>query len=435
MKEVKRMSTSNAVPAGSQGLVELDQQFVIHPHQVVGEPAVPIVITRAQGSTLWDSDGNEYLDGTCGLWQCAVGHGREELAQAAFEQMRSMEFYASFWDYSNEPSIRLAARLAELAGDGLTHVHFTSGGSEGNAVAIKLARLAFDTAGQPERNVVLARRGAYHGSGSGASLWATGLPATQEGFGPPAEGFVHLSTPHAGRVNTDALIEELRDTIDRIGPERIAAFIGEPIMGVAGVLPPPADYWPRVADVLHEHGILLIFDEVITAFGRLGHWFAFQRFGVTPDMVVTAKALTSGYQPMGAVLVGDRPLALLKGRMLRHGITYNGHPVAAAVALKNLEIIEREGLLDCVLDRGAQLEAGLRALESRPAVTEVRGEGLMWAVELRSADAEQLARAIRRRGVIVRGMLDRIVVSPPFVVTKAEIDRLIDTITAEVDAL
>ena len=416
-------------------LPSCDQQFVVHPHQVVGEPAAPIVIAKAQGSTLWDVNGVEYLDGTCGLWQCAVGHGREELAQAAFDQMRTLEFYASFWDYSNEPAIRLAARLADLAGDGLTHVHYTSGGSEGNAVAIKLARLAFDTAGQPERNVILARRSAYHGSGSGASLWATGLPATQEGFGPKAEGFVHLSTPHAGRTSTDALIDELKSTIDRIGADRIAAFIGEPIMGVGGVLPPPPDYWPRVEDVLREHGILLILDEVITGFGRLGHWFGFQRFGVTPDMVVTAKALTSGYVPMGAVLFGDRPLALLKGRMLRHGITYNGHPVGAAVALKNLEIIEREGLLDRVLERGGQLEEGLRQLEAKAAVSEVRGEGLMWAVEFVSTDAERLARAIRQRGVIVRGMLDRIVISPPFVITEAEVDRLLEVVAAEVDAL
>lgn len=429
------MSVPDVVSPAPGAVGKLDQQFVIHPHQVIGEPATPIVIAKAEGCTLWGIDGTAYLDATCGLWQCAVGHGREELARVAFEQMRTLEFYASFWDYSNEPSIRLAARLAELAGDGLTHVHFTNGGSEGNATAIKLARLAFDTAGQPERNVILARRSGYHGSGSGASLWATGLPTSQEGFGPRAEGFVHLSTPHAGRIETDALIDELQETIEAVGEERIAALIGEPILGVAGVVPPPPDYWPRVQDVLHEHGIMLIFDEVVTAFGRLGHWFAFQRFGVEPDFVVTAKALTSGYVPMGAVLVGDRPLALLKGRMLRHGMTYNGHPVGAAVALANLEIIDREGLLDRVLERGEQLEAGLRRLEQHAAVSEVRGEGLMWAVELASGDAEQLARAIRERGVIVRGMLDRIVISPPFVITEAEVERLLEVVTASIEEL
>lgn len=429
------MSASDVVSGLTRTLQEFDQTFIVHPHQIVGAPAVPLVIDRAEGSTVWDTDGNAYLDGTCGLWQCAVGHGREELARIAGEQLGKLEFYASFWDFSNEPAIRLAARLADLAGPGLQHVHFTNGGSEGTATAIKLARLAWDTVGQPERNIVLARQSAYHGSGSGASLWATGLPGAHEGFGPPAEGFVHLSTPHAGRVETDDLIDELRRTIDDLGADRIAALIGEPIMGVAGVLQPPEDYWPRVAEVLREHGILLIFDEVITAFGRLGYWFGFQRFGVSPDFVVTAKAITSGYLPFGAVLIGDRPMELLGGRLLRHGITYNGHPACAAVALANLAIIEREGLLAQALQRGRQLGAGLRALESHAAVSEVRGEGLMWAVEFVSARGEDVAASLRRRGVIVRGMLDRIIISPPFVITPEEVDQILEAVAAEVDTL
>jgi putrescine aminotransferase len=234
---------------------------------------------------------------------------------------------------------------------------------------------------------------------------------------------------------TDALIEELEETIERIGASRIAAFIGEPIMGVGGVLQPPDDYWSRVEAVLRRHDILLIFDEVITAFGRLGHWFGFQRFGVTPDFVVTAKAITSGYIPFGAVLVGDRPMELLDGRLLRHGLTYNGHPVGAAVALENLAIIEREGLLENVRERGAQLGAGLGRLADEPSVSELRGEGLMWAVEFASADGETVAAALRRQGVIVRGMFNRVVVSPPFVVTEADVDRLVEAIAAEVRAL
>src|SRR5205085_6354799 len=306
-----------------------------------GHPAEAVVVARAQGSSIWDTDGREYLDATCGLWQCAIGHGREEIARVASDQIGKAEFYASFWDYANEPSIVLATRLAELAGDGLEHIHFTSGGSEGNAIAIKLARLAWYHAGEPQRDIILSRQSAYHGSGAGASLSATGIPPLKEGFGPLMDGFVHLSKPHAGRVETDALVDELVETINRLGPERIAAFIGEPIMGVAGVIPPPEDYWPRIEAVLREHGILLIFDEVVTAFGRLGHWFAFERFGVSPDFVITAKAITSGYFPFGAVFIGDKPMQLLDGRLLRHGFTYNGHPVGAAVALENLAIIER----------------------------------------------------------------------------------------------
>jgi PLP-dependent transaminase len=429
------MSASDVASPATRTLQDLDREFIVHPHQVVGHPATPVVVVKGEGARVWDSDGNEYLDGTCGLWQCAVGHGRSDLARAASEQIEAIEFYTSFWDFSNEPSIRLAARLAELAGEGPRHVHFTSGGSEGNATAIKLARLAWDNAGEPDRTIVLSRESAYHGSGSGSSLWATGLAPTQEGFGPKGEGFIHLSAPHRGRTATDALIEELEETIGRIGAERIAAFIGEPIMGVGGVLQPPDDYWPRVEAVLRAHGILLIFDEVITAFGRLGHWFGFQRFGVTPDFVVTAKAITSGYIPFGAVLVGDRPLELLDGRLLRHGLTYNGHPVGAAVALENLAIIQREGLLDNVRERGAQLAAGLRRLADEPAVSEVRGEGLMWAVEFADADAEAVAASLRRRGVIVRGMLNRVLVSPPFVVSAADVDQLVEAIAGEVAAL
>ena len=211
-------------------------------------------------------------------------------------------------------------------------MHFTNGGSEGNALAVKLARLAWNNAGQPDRDVILSRHGAYHGSGGGPSLAATGIESLKEGFGPLPEGYVHLTTPHARKLGpqaTDFLIDELERTIDRVGPKKIAAFIGEPIMGVSGVITPPDGYWPRVAEVLRNHDILLILDEVITAFGRLGHWFAFQRYGVRPDFVVTAKAITSGYFPFGAVFIGDHPMELLDGRVLRHGLTYNAHPVGA----------------------------------------------------------------------------------------------------------
>jgi adenosylmethionine-8-amino-7-oxononanoate aminotransferase len=431
-------SLQTAQPGSTAELQLLDQAHLVHPHQVIGQPAPPIVLVRGEGALVWDSDGNEYVDGTCGLWQCAVGHGRAELVQAATEQMGRLEFYASFWDLSNEPAIRLGARLAQLAGDGLDHVHFTSGGSEGNAVAIKLARLAWDRAGMPDRDVILSRRGAYHGSGAGASLAATGLPPLHEGFGPLPEGFVHLSTPHAGRGaeggDVDALVQELEDTIARIGAERIAAFIGEPIMGVAGVVLPPEGYWPRVEAVLRRHGILLIFDEVITAFGRLGHWFAAERFDVRPDMIVTAKAITSGYVPFGAVLIGERPMELLDGQLLRHGFTYNAHPVGAAVAMANLDVIEREGLLERVRETGAYLGAQLQELAAHDAVAEVRGEGLMWAIELVEGDAVALAATIRSRGAIVRGMVQSMTVSPPFTIERSQVDRLVDTVAGAVGA-
>lgn len=397
------------------------------------------MLVRGRGAILWDSEGNEYVDGTCGLWQCAVGHGRPELATVAAKQMSQLEFYASFWDLSNEPAIRLAARLARLAPARLEHAHFTSGGSEGNDFAVKLARLAWENAGAPDRDIILSRRSAYHGSSAGAALAATGLPLLQEGFGPLPDGFVHLSPPHAGSAeggDVDVLADELEETIVRIGPERIAAFIGEPIMGVGGVLPPPESYWPRVQEILRRHDILFVFDEVITAFGRLGHWFAAERYNVEPDMIVTAKAITSGYFPFGAVLIGERPMQLLDGRMLRHGFTYNAHPVGAAVAAANLDIIEREGLLSRVVETGAYLGSALRDLADRhDAIAEVRGEGLMWGVELARGDGVQLAAAIRDRGVIVRGMPTLFTISPPFTIERSEVDRIIETVADAIIAL
>ena len=415
-------------------LSELDRAHVIHPHAVVGRPEEPVVWVRGEGARLWDADGNEYVDGTCGLWQCAVGHGRAELAEAAAAQIRRLEFYASFWDFSNEPSIRLAARLAGLAPVGLDHVFFTNGGSEGVETAIKLVRLAWHAQGQPDRNVIISRRAAYHGVGS-ASLAATGIPPLKEGFGPLAPGFVHLSTP-TSRTGTDELVAELEQTIEEIGPERIAAMIGEPVMGVGGMIPPPEGYWPRVQAVLRAHGILLVLDEIVTAYGRTGHWFAAERYGLDADAIVTAKALTSGYIPMGAVLVHDRLLGMLEGTQLRHGFTYNGHPVGAAVALANLDIIEREGLLERAVEIGTRMLERLRPAESLEAVSEVRGLGAMLGVELADGrDAGPVAAGARRRGVIVRASGQKLVMSPPLVIEHEQADRVADVLLEELGTL
>jgi PLP-dependent transaminase len=418
----------------STELAALDAAHVIHPHAIVGAPAPPVIWARGRGATLWDIHGKEYVDGTCGLWQCAVGHGREELARVAAEQMSTLEFYASFWNFANEPSIRLAARLAELSPPGLDRVFFTNGGSEGAETAIKLVRLAWHAQGQPERNIILSRKSAYHGVGS-ASLAATGIPPLKEGFGPLAPGFVHLSTP---TVRTDAgeLVDELRAAIDEHGADRIAAFIGEPVMGVGGMIPPPDGYWPQVQEVLREHGILLVLDEVVTAYGRTGHWFGAQKYGLDADVIFTAKALTSGYVPMGAVLVHDRVVQLLEGTQFRHGFTYNGHPVGAAVALANLEIIEREGLLDRAARVGARMLERLKPVEELECVAEVRGVGLMLGVELAGdRDAAPVAAGALQQGVVVRASGQKIVMSPPFVIEDEQADRVIDVLVEELGKL
>jgi adenosylmethionine-8-amino-7-oxononanoate aminotransferase len=408
-------------------LAELDAAHLIHPHAVVGSPAPPVIWARGKGALLWDVDGREYVDGTCGLWQCAVGHGREELAQVAAEQMAKLEFYASFWNFANEPSIRLATRIAELSPPGLDRIFFTNGGSEGIETAIKLVRLAWESAGQPGRDVILSRKSAYHGVGS-ASLAATGIAPLKEGFDPLPPGFVHLSTPTL-RSDVDELLGELEQAIARHGAERIAAFVGEPVMGVGGMIPPPEGYWPRVQEVLRRHGILLVLDEVVTGFGRTGHWFGAQRYGLDPDVIVTAKALTSGYVPMGAVLVHDRVVELLDGTAFRHGFTYNGHPVGAAVGLANLDIIEREDLLDRASETGSRMLERLQPAADVAGVAEVRGVGLMLGVELEEGfDAGPVAARALERGVVVRASGQKIVLSPPFVIEPDQADRVVDTL-------
>ncbi|WP_242614603.1 aminotransferase family protein [Actinomadura roseirufa] len=422
--------------ARARELAELDNRTLVHPHSVIGAPAEPLVLDRGEGALVWDVEGREYIDGTCGLWQCPVGHGRRELADAAAEQIARLEFYSSFGDYSNEPSIRLAQRLVELAPPGIRRVFFTNGGSEGNETAIKLARLAQHHAGRPERMVVLARSGGYHGMGGG-SLAATGIDRLRAGYGPLVPGIEFLGRPHVPRGDAgaaDRLIEELEERIERIGPDRVAAFIGEPVLGVGGMVPPPEGYWPRVQEVLRRHGVLLIVDEIVTAFGRTGHWFASERYGIEPDIIVTAKGLSSGYVPMGAVLLGDRVLDLADGAQFLHGFTYNGHPVGAAVALANLEILRREGLLERAERLGGRLLDALRPLERLDHVLEVRGVGMMLGVEFTGGDTSAVQAGARAQGVIVRASGTSIVLSPPLVITEEQVDTLARVLTEQVES-
>jgi PLP-dependent transaminase len=413
-------------------LTETDQRRIMHPHAVVGRPRPPVVFEEGKGARLRDTEGREYIDGTCGLWVCPVGHGRVELAEAARRQMESLEYYASFWEFSNVPSIQLAERLVELGPPGTERVFYTNGGSEGTESALKLARLAWQAQGAPERSVVLTRSMAYHGVSYGA-LAATGIPPLREGFGELPAGFERLSVPYPYRgTTTDGLVAELEDRIESVGAERIAAFIGEPVIGVGGMIPPHEDYWPRVQEVLRRHGILFILDEVVTGFGRTGAWFAAEHWGgLTPDLVVTAKGITSGYFPMGAVLISERVAAMLDGVAFRHGFTYNGHPTGCAVALENLAIIEREELVARAARLGERLLAGLRELESLPAVLQARGFGLMAGLELDVDDAGELADRIRTAGVIVRATGQKLVLSPPLVIEEGDLDRVVEVIGQE----
>jgi PLP-dependent transaminase len=279
---------------------------------------------------------------------------------------------------------------------------------------------------------VLTRSMAYHGVSYGA-LAATGIPPLREGFGELPTGFERLSVPYPYRgTTTDGLIAELEGRIEKVGAERIAAFIGEPVIGVGGMIPPHEDYWPRVQEVLRRHGILFILDEVVTGFGRTGAWFAAEHWGgLAPDLVITAKGITSGYFPLGAVLISERVAAMLEGVVFRHGFTYNGHPTGCAVALENLAIIEREELVARAARLGERLLAGLRELETLPPVLQARGFGLMAALELDVDDAVELADRIRAAGVIVRATGQKLVLSPPLVIEEDDLDRLVEVIGQE----
>ncbi|MBZ4017681.1 aminotransferase family protein [Streptomyces purpurogeneiscleroticus] len=426
-------------------LAAADRARIIHPY-LPGTVEERVVMTEGSGCRLTDAEGRSYLDATGGLWLAQIGHGREEVARAAAEQMTKLEYFTSFWEFSNDKAIELATRLTSLAPAGLGHVYFTSGGSEGNEAAIKMARYYHHRRGESSRTWILARAKAYHGIGYGGGS-ATGFPLYHEGFAPMMPHVSHLTPPwpyrtelYGGEDPCDFLIRELEERIAEIGPGNIAAMIGEPIMGVGGMLVPPADYWPRVREVLDRHGILLIFDEVVTAYGRVGEWFAAQHFGVTPDILVTAKGITSGYTPLGALLVGDHVAEqLLREHGFPMGYTYNGHPVAAAVALANLDIIEREGLLARAVEIGGALHAELQAqLGDLPVVGEVRSVGMMLAVELVADKGtraplpvrpERMPHDVIRRetGVIVRDSAHSIVLSPPLVMTEAEVK---ETVTA-----
>ncbi|MEV4919431.1 aminotransferase class III-fold pyridoxal phosphate-dependent enzyme [Streptomyces tirandamycinicus] len=417
-----------------------DVWSLLLPNTVVGGPASPRCMVGGRGALLWDGSGRQYIDATAGLGQCAVGYGHPQLVQAAALQMQRLASFPMFAGSVSEPAISLADRLRAIAPTGLSKTFYTSGGSEGVETALKFARIAHFSTGASERTLILTRKGAYHGTTAGA-LAVTDIDAFHLGLRGSRQQSVPLSLPHArplGPDATDMLIDELERTIAAIGGERIAAFIGEPVLGVSGMIPAPPGYWPRLQQVLRRHRILLIADEVATGYGRTGDWFACPQQGIEPDIMVTAKALTSGYVPMGAVLFSDGVIDMLHGTRLPHGFTFGGHAAAAAVALANLDVIEQEHLTDRAAKLGTHLLRQLEPLEELPWVEEVRGTGLMLAVELTphaAAAARDLPARAAASGVLLRNSPHNICLTPPLVITDAQAQHTIDVITAEVRAL
>ncbi|WP_312374608.1 aspartate aminotransferase family protein [Pseudomonas oryzihabitans] len=401
------------------------------------------IITRAEGVHLWDSEGQRILDGMAGLWCVNVGYGREELVEAASRQMRELPYYNLFFQTAHPPALELAKAIAELAPEGMNHVFFTGSGSEANDTVLRLVRHYWATKGQPEKRVVIGRWNGYHGSTlAGASLGGMAAMHEQGGLLPD---IVHIPQPYwfgeGGEMSPEEFgiwaADQLERKILEVGEARVAAFIAEPIQGAGGVIVPPESYWPRVRQILDKYDILFIADEVICGFGRTGEWFGSQYYGNAPDLMPIAKGLTSGYVPMGGVVVRDEVVRVLdEGGEFYHGFTYSGHPVAAAVALENIRILRDEGIVDRVRSTTAPyLQKRWAELADHPLVGETRGVGMVAALELvrdkktRSryeGGAGMLCREhCFRNGLVMRAVGDTMIIAPPLVITPESIDELV----------
>ncbi len=383
-----------------------------------------LVLTRGEGALVWDATGRELVDGMASLWYCAVGHGRGEIADAIAHQARTLAAYSTFDPFTNEPAEQLAERLVGIGPMEDSRVFFTSSGSEAIDTVMKLARLGHLLAGHPERQLIISRARGYHGVNYGGTS-AQGIAPNKEGYG--------ALLPEVVQVPSDDL-EALASLMAERGPE-VAAVIAEPVQGAGGVFPPADGYLEGLRRLCDQHGAYLVFDEVISGFGRLGQWFGAQRFGVRPDFVTFAKAVTSGYQPLGGVFVGPAPRAALESDpsfILRHGYTYSGHPPACAPAVGDHANIEREELVARATTMGARLGEGLQALAADGLVASARGDGAVWAVAQHpGTDPMAVRDRMLELGVITRAVgTDTNTFCPPLVTTDAQIDRIVDTLAA-----
>ncbi len=436
---------------------ELDRDHHLHPftdHKDLHKKRSRI-ITRAEGVYIYDADGSRILDGMSGLWCVNAGYGRQEIIDAAAEQMRELPYYNNFFQCAHPPSIELAAMLKEVSQPQLNRVFFTGSGSESNDTIVRMVRTYWDLMEQPERHTIISRRNAYHGSTVAAASLG-GMKPMHKQSGLPIPGIEHIEQPYWFGSDRSLSPDEfglatarlLEAKIKEIGADKVAAFIGEPIQGAGGVIIPPDTYWPEVARICNEYGILLISDEVITGFGRLGAWFGADYFGTQPDFMPFAKGVTSGYLPLGGVLVSDRVADVLvdKAGEFAHGYTYSGHPAACAVAIANLKILQREKLVERIRDDiGPYLQSKWATLADHPLVGETRMVGLMGAFEIVSRK-EPMERFPQKRGagvvfrdaaiaegVCLRASGDTIICAPPFTLTHAEADELVEKARVALD--
>lgn len=414
-----------------------------------------ITLVRGKGVYVWDSDGRKYLDGVASLWNVAVGHGRREIARAVGEQTRSLAYAPTLLGFSSIPAQRLAARIARMAPKGLNRVLFTSGGSEANETVIRLVRLYWRLRDRPDKFRIVALNGAYHGSSTGAAT-LTGLPKFHKYYEPLMPGVLRMARPYCYRCELGlrypscavACADELQRLIEREGADRIGAFIAEPVQGVGGVIIPPPDYFERIRRICDRHDVLFIVDEVITGFGRTGKTFGIERWKAIPDMLVFAKSVTSGYAPLGGVILQEDIYQTFLDAgpdfALHHGFTYSGHPVVCAAGVANLDILEREKLVVRARTLGRHLARKLETLRRHPIVGDIRCVGLMAAIELvrdresKEAAPDELAARIRRvglsRGVIVRASGNILALCPPLIIEEKEIDLLVKILDQAIEA-
>jgi putrescine---pyruvate transaminase len=429
---------------------ELDRRHYLHPfsdHRQIGERGTRL-ITHAEGCYIYDAQGNKILDGMSGLWCVNLGYGRKELIEAAYQQLKTLPYYNSFFQCTHPPAIELAGRLAEVAPPGFTRVFYTNSGSEANDTIIRMVRRYWDIQGKPKKKTIISRKNAYHGSTVGG-ISLGGMPAQQAQGDLPIPGIVHIEQPYwfeLGQGMTPdefglRIAGELEKKILEVGVDNVAAFIGEPVQGAGGVIIPPDSYWPEIQRICDEYGILLVADEVITGFGRLGEWFGSQYFDIEPDLIIFAKAVNSGYLPLGGVLVGERVAESLvdEGGEFYHGFTHSGNPVSCAVAIATLDVMQKEGIVERVREEIAPYFARVwQGLADHPLVGEARSAGLVGAIELVSDKAKRTRfhpdKAVGEtcrdtsvaNGLVMRHVRDSMIVAPPLVITRAQLDELAD---------
>jgi adenosylmethionine-8-amino-7-oxononanoate aminotransferase len=444
------VSTAGSSPDDLSALSELDRTHWLHPQgDLAAAPGtIPqLIMVSGKGATLTDIEGREYVDGMASLWNVNVGYGRSVLADAAAEQMKALAFSSAYGGFGTPPTIKLAAKLAEIAPGDLEVTYFASGGGEANDTAYKIARLYWKLRGEPQKVNIVSRLRDYHGL-TYAATSATGLANFWKGYEPLAPGFLHAPAPDPYRFSGEgsagaAYVAATEKVIVEAGPETVAAVVAEPVQGAGGVIVPPGDYFPLLRQLCDRYRILLITDEVITGFGRTGRWFAAEHWNLRPDMMLFAKGVTSGYLPLSGVMMTAAVHEVLKSvkGMFTHGFTYSGHPTACAVALRNLQILEDENLVERVAETGAHLQRRLEALREHAIVGDVRGLGLLGGVELvRDRESKQpfeasvgagrrVWLAALEQGVIVRAVGgDVIAISPPFVISEAQIDRIVEVL-------